>query len=600
MAAYDEVKNIQAELPGPWEAVGLPQTKPPMPYVLGLLGLPGTGKSTLARAVLNLRKDAFYIGGENIAYAMFGKDKCTPEEYQRVYEWIYAAIDHIARSGYGIIFDSTNNLKVYRDQLSKRLGVKAKVFFVELTGRDEIMTQRLLARKEDHGDPVKIAGPFSEATFESFKKNFEPLALAGGEKGIVIDIANYNLEEQTEIINQYIAATIDIPVEGNESQIAEYAKTSSLVNFDWGHIDLGLLDTQVFTDAVNQALASDMSALQYGEARGYAPLVETLIKRLASDGLEAERQNFIITNGATHALDLVIQSIFRDGQGKIACEMPAFDTARHLFYMRNLELVPINVGPEGLDVERLEILLQSGKEIRAVYVCPVMNNPTNVTYTKEVGDKLLSLAAQYDFVIIEDGVYCPLLGSELICPESLFARDGGKHVVYLGSFSKIISPGLRIGFAIGPTEIVSRAVFLNKFTQSSANRFAQAIVNELVKGDWLTGHVQKIAEELKAKRAKLTAALEREAGDLVDIFQPAIRHDGFYLWVRIRNVNTQHLLPFALKEGMSFIPGDIYFFPDMVKGREWARLCVSNVEIGKIDEGVERLKKAIYAYQGQA
>jgi 2-aminoadipate transaminase len=261
-------------------------------------------------------------------------------------------------------------------------------------------------------------------------------------------------------------------------------------------------------------------------------------------------------------------------------------------------MIDIPVNEDGLDITGLELRLNAGEKIKAVYTCPVMHNPTNVTYTEQNSRALLALANKFNFWIIEDGTYYPLLGNSLVPSNSLYRMFGGERVIYLGSFSKIIAPGLRVGFIIGDAGLVNRSVLLNKFTQSSANRFAQAVVNQILASPWLDQHITALITDLKNKRQILLKELEEKAGDIIDIFQPTISDDsGFYVWLMIRNVNTQHLLPIALKYGVSFVPGNVYYFPHDEHGINHIRLCISRIGVSDIKEAVERLVKAIHEYQ---
>ncbi|MFH0905464.1 MAG: aminotransferase class I/II-fold pyridoxal phosphate-dependent enzyme [bacterium] len=601
MAVQPEIEKIIAAHPGPWAAIGLPQTKPRSAYVLGLIGLPGSGKSTLAKAIYHHRRDSFYIGGENVAYAMFGKDKCSGDEYQEVYRWVYQIMDAIAAAGYGVVFDSTNNLRVYRRQLASRIETIAKLRFVQLQAPEDTLINRLTQRAIDHSQPQAITSEFNPRTFTAFQNNFEPLAVSDGEKGIILDTQHTLIEQQLTAVDQLISSALDSPRPGNESLIPGGESLKPMIHFDWGHIRLDNLPVELFSKSLEQELAHTKSSLQYGEARGYEPLLITLAEILSHDlPDQIRRENLMITNGATQGLDIVVQAICSEGANRIACESPAFDTARHLLHLplRGVDIVDIPITEDGLDVERLKLKLESGERIRAIYICPAMHNPTNVTYTEEVARALIALAQKFGFWIIEDGVYHPFLGQGLIPPESLYRLSGGQQVIYLGSFSKTIAPGLRIGFVLGDQKVINQTVLLNKFTQSSANRLAQGIVSQILKSPWFDQHNQESIAFLQHNRQILLNELETKAADVIDIFYPTIANrPGFYVWVRVRDINTQHLLPTALAHGVSFVPGDIYYFPSDGQGTDYLRLCVSQVRPEDIPEGVERLIKAIHAYR---
>lgn len=217
MAIKEEINKIILSHPGPWTAIRLPQIKPPSAYVLALIGLPGSGKSTLAKAIHTRCQNAFYISGENITYAMFSKDKCSAEEYQTAYRWIYQAMDNIIEAGYSVIFDSTNNLRIYRRQLASRVETSAKLRFIELQASEDTLINRLTDRLTDHKHPQAIASKFNPQTFISFQNNYEPLDLDEGEKGIVINSQHTPLDEQLKIVDELMITVLNSPRPSNKS-----------------------------------------------------------------------------------------------------------------------------------------------------------------------------------------------------------------------------------------------------------------------------------------------------------------------------------------------------------------------------------------------
>lgn len=198
----NEIEKIISANPGPWEAITLPEYRPSKPYVLGISGLPGVGKSTLARAFWIKHKDTFCISGENITFAMFHTGKPTNPQYIEAYNWIYQVIDKIIQYGYAVIFDSTNTKREYRDKLRQLVGDRAPVFFVQLTADDKTLLKRL-AKRPVSDDPQAIARVFPPATLRGFKAVFK--TLGSDENGIIIDTEGYGLDEQLEIIGKHLS-----------------------------------------------------------------------------------------------------------------------------------------------------------------------------------------------------------------------------------------------------------------------------------------------------------------------------------------------------------------------------------------------------------
>lgn len=197
----DNIEKIIAENPGHWEAIMLPEHKPIRSYVLSISGLPGSGKSTLARAFWDEHKDAFYIGGENVTFAMFQTSKPTGSQYIEAYDWVYTIIDKIVREGHAVIFDSTNTKREYRDKLRQLVGDRAKVFFVQLIASDATLLKRLAERPVSH-DPKAIARVFPSETLQEFRAVFE--ALGSNEDGAIIDTEVYGLADQKTVVEELV------------------------------------------------------------------------------------------------------------------------------------------------------------------------------------------------------------------------------------------------------------------------------------------------------------------------------------------------------------------------------------------------------------
>jgi len=176
--------------------------RPTKPYVLGISGLPGAGKSTLVRAFWIKHKDTFCISGENITFAMFHTGKPTNPQYIEAYNWIYQVINKIIQNGYAVIFDSTNTKREYRDKLRQLVGDRAPVFFVQLTANDKTLLKRL-AERPVNDDPQAIARVFPPATLQGFKAVFE--TLGSDENGIIIDTESCGLNKQLEIIRKHLS-----------------------------------------------------------------------------------------------------------------------------------------------------------------------------------------------------------------------------------------------------------------------------------------------------------------------------------------------------------------------------------------------------------
>jgi 2-aminoadipate transaminase len=306
-------------------------------------------------------------------------------------------------------------------------------------------------------------------------------------------------------------------------------------------------------------------------------------------GVVCETENVIVTAGALQAIDLAVRVFVRPGDVALV-ESPHFTNA--IASLRNHGARPIEVpiDDEGLDAAAAaRVIDRAGVRPRIVFVVPNFQNPTGATLSLARRRALVDLAERYGSVIIEDDPYRQLRyrGADLP-PVAALARDR-VTVIYCGSFSKVFLPGIRVGWAVAPPEVVARMTAVKQTVDSSTSSLGQRMVAQFHRDGRMAAHVATLRSTYRDQQEHALAALAREfAGTGVTWNQP---EGGFYLWVRLpRGMSARRLFALALDEGVAFVPGDAFGLGD--EHASALRLSFSSPTRERIDEGVRRLRRA--------
>lgn len=350
---------------------------------------------------------------------------------------------------------------------------------------------------------------------------------------------------------------------------------------------------EAFERAARQVLEHDgASALQYGVTEGYRPLREMLARHMHRYGIPATAENVLITTGAQQGLDLVARLLLNPGD-RVLTEAPTFLGAIQAFRACQAEFITVPVDDEGLQVDLLEEALRAGPKL--LYVLPNFQNPTGVTLSERRRLHIVGLCSRYGVPILEDDPYGQLRyeGEHLTPLIVLDARYHGAprsaglrgDVLYLGTLSKTLAPGLRVGWVVAPQELIEKLVILKQGCDLHTSSFCQQVAYETARGGFLDGHVRVLRSIYGERRDAMLAALERH-------FPPSARwthpSGGLFLWVTLpAGVDSAELLEEALQHDVAFVPGRACF-PDGA-GRETLRLNFSFLPPPRIEEGIRRL-----------
>ena len=357
--------------------------------------------------------------------------------------------------------------------------------------------------------------------------------------------------------------------------------------FPWD--DLQAITTQILA-------RRDGSTLQYGATRGYRPLIEHLLAHtLSARGISSRFDDIIITSGSQQGLDLIGRVLIDPGDPVIV-ELPTYSGAIAAFHNLQASLVGVPQDADGIEIASVDRvatdLKRQGKPAKFIYVTPNFQNPAGLLMSAERRRELLDAARRHDLVILEDDPYGSIYFEDVTTLEDtrpIKADDTDNRVIYLGSFSKILVPGLRVAWMVAPPAIAQKVELCKQAADISSGVFDQRIVHGALAG----GVIDRIAPGLRAhyqaKRTVMERALESHLHGQVKWTSP---RGGFFLWIELPPaVDDRALFDRAIKEKVSFVLGSAFFVNGA--GHEFARLAFSGISHEQIEEGIRRLSIAI-------
>ena len=370
-----------------------------------------------------------------------------------------------------------------------------------------------------------------------------------------------------------------------------------IISFAGGFPDSAMFDVDGIREAVNTALSEEAgAALQYGATEGYNPLREQLAAFMVSKGSSGVKpDDLIVTTGSQQALDLLGKTLISPGD-KVIVEGPTFLATIQCFRLYGAELITAPVDGDGVKTDELEALIEEHKP-KFVYLIPTFGNPSGAMLSLERRNKVLEMAVNHNTLIVEDDPYGDLYFGEAPPPSllALSASVPGSRdlLVHCGSLSKVLSPGLRVGWMVGPAELLGKATMSKQFSDAHTSTFAQATAAQYLKAGRMPATLAKVRAVYAERAATMGNALRRELGDALEFVQP---QGGLFVWARLTGAGGQvadggELAKRAIEKGVAFVPGAPFYAnnPDHAT----LRLSFATVGVEKIEEGVGRLGQAI-------
>ena len=329
-------------------------------------------------------------------------------------------------------------------------------------------------------------------------------------------------------------------------------------------------------------------ALQYGVSEGYTPLRELTAKRLHDKyGIGGPDDDLIILSGGQQVMDLAAKCFLNEGDS-IIVEDPSFIGSLNCFRSYGTKLIGVPMEPDGIDVDALEQALKTGKNIKLMYLIPTFQNPTGRVMSLAKRRRCLELARQYGVPIIEDNPYFELRYSGEYVP-TIKSMDTDGLVIYAGSYSKVLSPGIRLGFACANKEVISKLVVVKQVSDVHTNLFFQMVAAEYLKRYSLDEHIAEVCGIYRSKRDAMADALRKYCADTLSFEAP---DGGLFLWCDIiSGKEGTDLCRIAGPRGVAAVPG-VAFAIDPGTKVPAIRLNFSLSSFEQIDRGIRLLGEA--------
>ncbi|MEJ8822965.1 PLP-dependent aminotransferase family protein [Variovorax humicola] len=372
--------------------------------------------------------------------------------------------------------------------------------------------------------------------------------------------------------------------------------TPGIISFAGGFPDSAMFDVEGLKEASAKALAEEPGgALQYGATEGYDPLRSQLSSFMKTKGVDVDPSGLIVTTGSQQALDLLGKTMISPGD-KVIVEGPTFLATIQCFRLYGAELVSAPIDANGVKTDELEKLIAEHKP-KFVYLIPTFGNPSGAMLNLERRKKVLELAVKYQTLVVEDDPYGDLYFGEAPPPSIMaLTKDvpGSRELVaHCGSLSKVLSPGLRIGWMIAPAALLAKATMCKQFSDAHTSTFAQATAAQYLKSGRMPGTLANVRKVYGERAAAMGAALKRELGDAIAFEQPG---GGLFFWARLTGANgkladANVFAKKAIEKLVAFVPGAPFFAanPDV----STLRLSFATANVEKIEEGIARLGKAL-------
>ncbi len=370
-----------------------------------------------------------------------------------------------------------------------------------------------------------------------------------------------------------------------------------IISFAGGFPDSALFDVDGIRQASLAALEQDPgAALQYGATEGYGPLREQLAAFMAHKGVaDLRAEQLIVTTGSQQALDLLGKVLINPGD-KVIVEGPTFLATINCFRLYGADLVSAPIDGQGVDTDALEHLISEHRP-KFVYIIPTFGNPSGALLSLARRKAVLEMAVKYQTLIVEDDPYGDLYFGEAP-PPSLLALSsqvpGSRDLlVHCGSLSKVLSPGLRVGWMVGPAELLARATMCKQFSDAHTSTFAQATAAQYLQSGRMPATLDRVRQVYSQRAQTMGDALRQELGDAIEFVQP---QGGLFVWARLtgaggKSSDAAAFAKRAIERGVAFVPGMPFYCANGDPAT--FRLSFATAAEDKIRDGVARLAQAL-------
>jgi len=369
-----------------------------------------------------------------------------------------------------------------------------------------------------------------------------------------------------------------------------------IISFAGGFPDPAMFDIEGIQEASSRALSEEPgAALQYGATEGHGPLREQLSRFMATKGARVAPEGLIVTTGSQQALDLLGKTMINPGD-KVIVEGPTFLATIQCFRLYGAEVISAPIDADGVQTDVLEQLIAEHRP-KFIYLIPTFGNPSGALLSLARRRQVLEMAVRHQTLVVEDDPYGDLYFGEAP-PPSLLALSDSVHgsrelLAHCGSLSKVLSPGLRIGWLVAPPALLANAVMCKQFSDAHTSTFTQATAAQYLKAGRMPATLAHVRQVYGERASAMGAALQRELGEAIEFVQP---QGGLFFWARLtgaggKTKDAAELARRAIEQLVAFVPGAPFYaaHPDL----STLRLSFATADVARIQEGITRLGKAL-------
>lgn len=372
-------------------------------------------------------------------------------------------------------------------------------------------------------------------------------------------------------------------------ELLKNAGGPSFISFAGGLPNPKFFPAEALIAATEAVLRNDAAnALQYAVSEGYPPLREWIAARYRQRfGLDIPVEEILITSGSQQGLDL-LGKVLLDPGDVVINERPGYQGAIHALSMYQPRFVSVTLGDDGLDVGELNHALRAHADhAKFVIITPNYQNPTGLTYSEANRRAIADAIGRRNALLVEDDPYNELgFSGESAPPTRAYLED---QVILLGSFSKIVAPGMRLGWLIAPREIMRRVVIAKQGADFHTNHFAQRVLHHYLVSNPIADHIARIRAGYASQAQAMISALERCLPADIPFTRP---QGGMFIWVTLpETADAMAILKDAVAQKVSFLPGGSFFTDG--DGRRYMRLSYSQADEATIEEGIARLARVV-------
>jgi DNA-binding transcriptional MocR family regulator len=380
-----------------------------------------------------------------------------------------------------------------------------------------------------------------------------------------------------------------------DETLFKQVNASKVINFIPLSPDSRLLPLDSFRKCMNDVLVRQGAALlQYGSPLGYQPLREYIAERMRAHSVSISSDEIMITTGAQNAIELLVKTMTLPGVG-IAVEAPTYSRAIDILQLNHLKIIEVPMTSDGMDLNALDAILAQ-QSPAMIYTMPNFQNPTGITTPQDHRETLLHICKKNKIPLIEDGYEEELkyFGKAVLPIKSM---DHGGVVIYIGTFSKILFPGLRIGWIAADKQLIDSLAPVQRASIISGNLLDQAAVYQFCRMGHYDRHLKRMHLTYRNRMQKAMQAMQTHLDpDQVHWTQPA---GGYTVWLKLKNLNMQEnrVMETLIHHGVALLPGSTHFHGS--SGGLFFRISIAHLDEPAIEEGIKRLAAGLAALYGR-